>query len=848
MAKKVYIETVKKWAINTGIGGGTLIGLVFIYLVAVGAISDVSYSGDSICAGTLEDPCYAFINFTANEDIFIYRTDYDPWGRNTLFNFDPNVKSWKLERSWGRGWREIPLNQSCTGTWCGAPTNNADVQYSVVFRENRNYSLRITAYKSDPNQDIKWGAFSGVDEIDPVWFGVDKNLRGKRISYTENSQTICSNGSCSTTIYPETSFVQERGSWVNVEDAASLKGSSISCSVKKDSDSDPNVICDDWNLTTIKFKVLDNPNETEITVRDKDSKIKRNVLRSNLTKESEILVSVDRSEKIHIGENSTILSLDDSFLIYDGHMQEDSAGSSDSLGEIIVSGRVGDEDWSMVMFSLSAVPDNVTIQESKLELNLETNGLDTSTEGYNVTFHRVMPFPLFNVSGLEWDDGITWDERPTIADLEFNATNYSKTFFDGNSATGKYNFTITDIIQDDNQDFKDNSSILIRAYDQLGTPASLDFLTFSQSETGTAGDRPRLHVTYTDPINILRPVENQQILNNLSFVLNVSSSEYNQTMRYTFNNGDTNTTICSDKNDCQIQVTVASRGYYNLSVWGSNAGGEWDNRNVSILVANNSVFDFNNNEIGFYAEDLDQCENNVTSSAPERTCTGGAITDVTNSSNLNAEEGDEVFHSYSANIVDKWIGFYAERNLSDIVSNKSNVIMLNWTLTSRIQTTSETPAGNILHQYNVTGDSWKVCGSTTSNSFVNLSCDISTSDFINDSLYTKFIHVAQATSSSGATSTDFIKLNVTWIGDPLGAPSDSCTPPVSGTWEIQCSDNCVIDSLTNPPGDVEIQGTSGLISIQDTLQINKGNRIYGAAGASCQLFVDESAGGSLVTL
>ena len=163
MAKRIYFNTVKKWAIRTGITGSTIIGLIFMYLFAIGAISNVSYSGDTICAGTELDPCYAFINFTANEDIFIYPVDYDPWGRETLFNFDPAVKSWKLERSWGKNWREIPLNETCKGTWCGG-SGNINV-YSFVFRAGREYKIKIKAFKKDPAQTIKWG----FGPIDPFW-------------------------------------------------------------------------------------------------------------------------------------------------------------------------------------------------------------------------------------------------------------------------------------------------------------------------------------------------------------------------------------------------------------------------------------------------------------------------------------------------------------------------------------------------------------------------------------------------------------------------------------------------------------------------------------------------------
>ncbi|HUV84312.1 MAG TPA: hypothetical protein VMV86_01305, partial [Methanosarcinales archaeon] len=71
MSKRVYSESVKKWLIGAGISGGTLIGSIFLYLALTGSIEVLGYSGDSVCAGTIDDPCYAYINFTANEDIFI---------------------------------------------------------------------------------------------------------------------------------------------------------------------------------------------------------------------------------------------------------------------------------------------------------------------------------------------------------------------------------------------------------------------------------------------------------------------------------------------------------------------------------------------------------------------------------------------------------------------------------------------------------------------------------------------------------------------------------------------------------------------------------------------------------
>lgn len=167
MAKRIYWESIKKWAIRLGIPSASIVFLLFVYLQSLEIIEVTGYSGDVVCAGTIDEPCYAYINFTPREDVFIYRVGYDPWGRNTPFNFSDGIKDWKLQRSWGKGWRTIPLDTGCTGSWCGCYwcRKNTTAEYSIVFREGRNYRIRIVAYKEDAFQDVKWG----FADVDPVW-------------------------------------------------------------------------------------------------------------------------------------------------------------------------------------------------------------------------------------------------------------------------------------------------------------------------------------------------------------------------------------------------------------------------------------------------------------------------------------------------------------------------------------------------------------------------------------------------------------------------------------------------------------------------------------------------------
>ena len=121
-----------------------------------------------VCAGTPEDPCYAYLNFTANTDIYIYPSLNNSW----LFSTDKKLKLLKIERKWGDGWREIKLNESCNGRWCGCYwcDKNHKAKYSYVFRKGRTYVIRFVGFKYNPHEDVKW---SFGDRIDPYWYGLD---------------------------------------------------------------------------------------------------------------------------------------------------------------------------------------------------------------------------------------------------------------------------------------------------------------------------------------------------------------------------------------------------------------------------------------------------------------------------------------------------------------------------------------------------------------------------------------------------------------------------------------------------------------------------------------------------
>jgi len=145
--KRVYYKNVAK------VAGGLAVGLsIFYYLVLMGAIQVTGYSGDMECAGSETEPCYAYINFTALKDVYIYPNE--SW----MFSTNPSVKKIVLQRRWGNYWRTINLSKP----W------SKRVKYAVKFSMGQSYQIRFVGYRQHPFGDIKWS----FGDIDPVWKGV----------------------------------------------------------------------------------------------------------------------------------------------------------------------------------------------------------------------------------------------------------------------------------------------------------------------------------------------------------------------------------------------------------------------------------------------------------------------------------------------------------------------------------------------------------------------------------------------------------------------------------------------------------------------------------------------------
>jgi len=183
--RRVYLSTTQKYLLAIGgVASIPAIGFI-IYLQAIGALTVVDYDWTRTPCGADNVACYLTLTATFHEDSFIYPNQ--SWYIST----DKKVNVMKMYRTWGDGLREIPLNETCKGTWCGGKSGVTDNKFAYAFRAGKTYTLVYEVVKENPHEDVKWSFGNLGDKfyIDPTWYGMP---------YTYN-------------IANETSFINESG-------------------------------------------------------------------------------------------------------------------------------------------------------------------------------------------------------------------------------------------------------------------------------------------------------------------------------------------------------------------------------------------------------------------------------------------------------------------------------------------------------------------------------------------------------------------------------------------------------------------------------------------------------------
>jgi len=583
--------------LGIGLSGGTVIGLIFLYLAQLGYITVTGYSNDTVCAGTIEQPCYAYINFTTKQDIFIYPTNYDPYGRNSTFNFSPAIRDWRLQLKWGNGWRNILLNQSCTGTWCGLSNSKDTRLFSFAFRKGKVYQIRILGYKYNPSDSVKWGAFN---TIDPVWEGIEQRTVTKH-TFTPNTEIIeyADRLGNVATIYIGSNFVDSNGTLKAEyeQSGKSLKNCEFCDSIyilSINYDNKNHIVVNDYNLTNFDICVASNetgniPLRVNTLNNSFDSKTQQQVTQK-ITK-SEITVPITKS------------------VILDSKDKEDLISNKNAS-------KLLTPDWNCYNLTINIFTDEIEWGLNSTSIQLKNGNLTDDIYYTNHSFCTVMCSSggqiKFNISilnnpgitiinatlGLYTNDSSyfsgdtdirlwrindqTWTESSSAATIngqtKTNETNRTFSLTQSTwSAIDVTNITKTDQILGNNYvtiRFEDQDYLVINsildvtnvAYLLFSAGYLLDYLLFASSENPVTGTQPYLNITYSEP------------------------PDYSPT----YSSNGTNTTTYNNGNTVLMFVNFSDDIGLNYTWCHNNFTGSWINETK---IARNGVLNYNHTNI-----------------------------------------------------------------------------------------------------------------------------------------------------------------------------------------------------------------------------------------------------------
>jgi hypothetical protein len=294
-------------------------------------------------------------------------------------------------------------------------------------------------------------------------------------------------------------------------------------------------------------------------------------------------------------------------------------------------------------------------------------------------------------------------------------------------------------------------------------------------------DYVSLKITYNDLI-INMPTSNEEVLNTLTTTLNTSQTAFNDTVWYSINSGTTNTTLCTDSNECQDTITFPYQGYFNLSVWANNSGNEIVNKNINnILVANQTVLNFNDSSEGINATFCRQTSGGTFDPAsPPNTVTPSCVFGLVDSTFDAALDFSDDDYVAFAQIGQAEEGFaYFEFNTSSVYSNNYLITKVRYWFD--FEDGSLGTGSDLWYLFNYTSNAWSLLNQTNSDGNaidINVFNTVNSnhSEFIkNTNLYLLY---AESDGNVRSPKIDYLELNVTYYL-PLDQTPPTLTNPTT---------------------------------------------------------------------
>jgi hypothetical protein len=345
------------------------------------------------------------------------------------------------------------------------------------------------------------------------------------VTYTTSTDTICSGGICTKTLYSGIRNVYENDTWKRVENATSLKdkeGFYLNISL----DPSFNITIGDYNYTTFKNVCISSnitgnipltiyryngtglfSGENETPINEIDvmilNPIPNQVRCFNFTMQRSIFAYT-----IKWGNESTLLNLQDADTenLEDGVIYSVATtteyGAATSIGLVQTGGSYS---MGFVKFNISSILNGQEIVNATFSGYITSNGLDAGEEFY-VTPHYVYQDPNFQVGGGPWIEGtgedagdsctgqeLCWAERPTPSEHNTTVGGDNLTY-DSSTTTGWSQFNVTAIAIESYGNGNDNLTIWFKVN---GSASEIfDRLTWASKEHATTSWRPMLNITY----------------------------------------------------------------------------------------------------------------------------------------------------------------------------------------------------------------------------------------------------------------------------------------------------------------------------------------------------------------
>ena len=307
--------------------------------------------------------------------------------------------------------------------------------------------------------------------------------------YTRGTERTCKDGKCNLVLYSGTRFVFQDNTWLDAQDARSLKEFYSIRYLKNDGVHDFEIV--DLNYTSIELKVfVKDSKELNKDIPFKVDDIEKTTKRlTSLTDKPTVTFKSNNilASNYTFGTKSTVIILQDADTenLDDATVFKNSgdlnAGSSQFLQ--IRSGAGNTQNWGYIKFDITQIPVNQQIDLANLYLHVKFNGVTADIDVNHV----------FNNTWKEED--ITFNNNPCGDDIDdavqCNLIPEDSVVVDAVNVW--FNWIVTTAVGIEYDEVDDNVSFILSNRSDLGGGSN----QFRSKEWTTASERPYLNITYS---------------------------------------------------------------------------------------------------------------------------------------------------------------------------------------------------------------------------------------------------------------------------------------------------------------------------------------------------------------